>query len=122
METKAPQRVEEANAAGLVVGLSTAPSNEEARAIAEHLVTQHLAACVQIVPAVESIYEWKGTIEKSSEVLIIIKTQRAHTQAVVQAIKDMHSYEVPEVVFTDIVDGNADYIKWARAVTQPKGT
>ncbi|CDJ27169.1 CutA1 divalent ion tolerance domain-containing protein, putative [Eimeria mitis] len=91
METKTPQRVPEANAAGLVVGYSTASSNEEARA-------------------------------KSSEVLLIIKTQRTYTQAVVQAIKDKHSYEIPEVVFTDVVDGNPDYLEWVRAVTRSKGT
>ncbi|CDJ59961.1 CutA1 divalent ion tolerance domain-containing protein, putative [Eimeria maxima] len=126
--------IAEANDAELVVGLSTASNNEEAQAIAEHLVKERLAACVQIIPAIQSIYEWKGTIEartvtphrhclqhsqvKSSEVLIIMKTQRAHTQAVVQAIKAKHSYDVPEVVFTDVVDGNADYLKWARDATQ----
>ncbi|KAL8448331.1 hypothetical protein Emed_003861 [Eimeria media] len=119
--------------AGLVVGLSTASSKEEAKKVAEHLVRRKLAACVQMVPGVESVYEWKGTLETSSEVLLIIKTQRHLTQDVVQAIKENHGYEVPEmqpmrfcivcqVVFTDVVDGNVDYIKWAREATQPKAS
>ncbi|KAL8275027.1 hypothetical protein Esti_001083 [Eimeria stiedai] len=117
-----PEAVPKLADTGLVVGLSTASSNEEAKKVAEHLVRRKLAACVQMVPGVESIYEWKGSLEKSTEVLLIIKTQRYLTQDVVKAIKGEHSYEVPEVVFTDVVDGNVDYIKWAREATQPKGS
>ncbi|KAL8433082.1 hypothetical protein Efla_006281 [Eimeria flavescens] len=101
-----PQAVHKPADTGLVVGLSTASSSEEARKIAEHLILHKLAACVQVVPAVESFYEWKGRLERSSEVLLIIKTQRDLTQALVKAVKENHSYDVPEVVFTDVVDGN----------------
>ncbi|CDJ64175.1 CutA1 divalent ion tolerance domain-containing protein, putative [Eimeria necatrix] len=122
MENQGAQRIAMASTEGLVVGFSTASSSEEARSIAENLIVKNLAACVQIVPAVESVYEWKGELVKSAEVLMIIKAQRQHAQAVVQAIKEKHSYEVPEVVFTEIVDGNTDYLQWARAATQPRGS
>ncbi|XP_026192620.1 uncharacterized protein LOC113147180 [Cyclospora cayetanensis] len=120
MATLATERTAEPTPTGLVVGLATTSTIEEAKSIADHLVGNHLAACVQLVPAIESVYQWKGKIEKSSEVLLIIKTQRSNAQLVVDAIKQQHSYDVPEVVFTDIVDGNADYINWARAAMQPK--
>jgi len=92
--------------------LSTAGSEEEARKIARHLVEQKLAACVNIIPRVESIYRWQQRVESSAECLLLIKTTSAKFPAVRDAIQKLHSYELPECVALNIEDGSADYLDW----------
>jgi len=92
--------------------LSTAGSADEARKIALHLVERHLAACVNIVPHVESIYRWGNTVESSREWLLIIKTSVERFQAVREAIGVLHSYELPECIAVSIEDGSAAYLQW----------
>lgn len=94
------------------VVLSTAGSVEEARKIARYLVEQQLAACVNIVPQIESIYRWEGKIESSREWLLLIKTTAANFWKVREAIGEMHSYDVPECIAIGIEDGGADYLQW----------
>ena len=71
-----------------------------------------MVACGNIVPAIESIYRWQGQIETSAEVLVIFKTAAAHYQKVETRIRQLHSYEVPEIVALRIADGLPDYLRW----------
>src|SRR5579862_3483084 len=92
--------------------MTTAGSEEEARRIANTLVSQRLAACVSIVSKMESVYIWEGNTQESQELLVLIKTTAAAFERVRDAIKKMHSYEVPEVLSLAIDDGNAEYLDW----------
>ena len=92
--------------------LTTAGSEEEARKIAHHLVETQLAACVNIVPHVESIYRWQGKVESSQEWLLLIKTTAERFPATRDAIRAMHSYELPECVALSIEDGSPEYLQW----------
>src|ERR1035438_7992760 len=92
--------------------LSNAGSEDEARKIARHLVEQRLAACVNIVPRMESIYRWQGKLELSGEWLLLIKTTVERFPAVRDAIRDLHSYELPECIAISIEDGSSGYLEW----------
>jgi periplasmic divalent cation tolerance protein len=92
--------------------LSTAGSEDEARKLARHLVEQRLAACVNIVPRIESIYRWQGKVESSQEWLLLIKTSAEKFPAVRDAIRELHSYDLPECVALTIEDGSPDYLQW----------
>jgi periplasmic divalent cation tolerance protein len=92
--------------------LSTAGSEDEARKIARHLVDHHLAACVNIVPQIESVYRWQAKVESSQEWLLLIKTSVEKFPAVRDAIRELHSYDLPECVAMNIEDGSAEYLEW----------
>src|SRR5579862_8397745 len=92
--------------------LSTAGSEEEAQKIARHLVENRLAACVNIVPRIESIYRWDGKIEASRECLMVIKTVSGNFAAVRDAILELHSYDLPECVSIAVDDGSAACLEW----------
>ena len=92
--------------------LSTASSEQEANKIARHLVEQQLAACVNIVPGIESVYRWQGKIESSRECLLLIKTSAAHFDSVRAAIRELHSYDLPECIANPIEDGDPEYLRW----------
>jgi periplasmic divalent cation tolerance protein len=92
--------------------LSTAGSEDEARKIARHLVERQLAACVNIVPHVESIYRWQGKVESSGEWLLIIKTTVEKFPEVRGAVRKLHSYELPECIAVNIEDGSLEYLEW----------
>jgi periplasmic divalent cation tolerance protein len=91
---------------------TTTSSKEEANKIANALIKKKLAACVQILGPIESIYRWKGKIEKANEFLCLIKSKSTKEGEIVSAIKSLHSYEIPEVIVTPIIGGNEDYLKW----------
>lgn len=101
----------------LVVALSTAATMDEAKEIARHLVEQRLAACVNLVPNMFSIYRWKGDVCEDSEVLLVIKTRRACLDKIKKALAALHSYDVPELVATEIADGLESYLDWVRQET-----
>jgi periplasmic divalent cation tolerance protein len=92
--------------------LSTAGSEDEARKIARHLVEHQLAACVNIVSHIESIYRWQGKVESSREWLLLVKTSAERFPEVRDAIRELHSYELPECVAIGVEDGSAEYIEW----------
>jgi periplasmic divalent cation tolerance protein len=92
--------------------LSTAGSKEEAQKIARELVERQLAACVNILPQVMSIYRWEGEVEQAQEFLLLIKTTKALFTRVRDAIKELHSYELPECVSLAIDDGSVEYLEW----------
>ncbi|MFI5088204.1 MAG: divalent-cation tolerance protein CutA [Terriglobales bacterium] len=92
--------------------LSTAGSEEEARRIAQALVERRLAACVNIVGPINSVYRWKGAVESAPEHLLIIKTTATAFPRVRDAIRELHSYELPECVMLQIEAGSEDYLKW----------
>jgi periplasmic divalent cation tolerance protein len=92
--------------------LSTAGSEEEARRIAQALVDRELAACVNVVGPIRSVYRWKGAVENASEHLLIIKTTAAAFPRVRDAIREIHSYELPECVMLSVEAGSEDYLKW----------
>ena len=98
--------------------LSTCGSQEEARRLARELVERSLAACVNIVPGVESIYEWKGKVESAAELLLIIKTTSERRQALEEHLLSVHSYETPEVLYLSPNGGSAAYLKWLTANTR----
>jgi periplasmic divalent cation tolerance protein len=92
--------------------LTTASSADEARSIAEALVERRLAACVNLVPRIQSVYRWKGKVEKATEWLLVIKTEASAFERVRDAIKELHSYSVPECVLIEITDGSQEYLAW----------
>jgi len=88
------------------------PSDIEARQIGTEVVRRQLAACVSLCPAVTSIYRWKGEIEEAAEVLAVFKTTRAGFSALETAIRELHPYEVPEIVGVPIAEGSGGYLRW----------
>lgn len=92
--------------------LTTCDSLEQARTIAHALVEQHLAACVNIVPQIESVYRWQGEIETATEWLLVIKTTLEVFDRLRAALSKLHSYELPECIEIAIEDGSPAYLDW----------
>lgn len=93
--------------------------HEEAERIARALVEDRLAACVNLLPGIESIYRWKGNVETASEVLLLIKTNERRFVEIRDRIRELHSYEVPEIVAVPISAGAEEYLGWLAAETEP---
>jgi len=90
----------------------TCPNLEEGRGLARGLVEEKLAACVNVVHNLESIYWWQGKIESSAEVLLIVKTSQSKWEALQHWVKSHHSYTVPEIIALPILEGNLAYLAW----------
>ena len=96
----------------IIVVLVTCPSLPVARRIATALVTQRLAACVNIVPAVESLFWWQGKVDRCRETLLVIKTAAAGFERLRRAVIELHPYDVPEVIALPLAAGHAPYVRW----------
>ncbi len=95
-----------------IVVFVTCQNVDEARKIAKALLSKRLAACINILPQIESIYWWKNKIEESKEVLLIIKSKTALLNELIAEVKSLHSYETPEIIALPIIGGHTNYIKW----------
>jgi periplasmic divalent cation tolerance protein len=96
------------------VTLTTCRDVREARRIARALVRERLAACVNVVARVESVYRWKGKVETAREALLVIKSTTARSKRLAARVKELHSYDVPEALTLRIASGSADYLRWVR--------
>lgn len=103
----------------ILLVLTNLPDRESAESLAQHLVEDQLAACVNILAPCRSVYRWKGSVEAADEVPLLIKTIEARYPALEAAIRERHPYEIPEIIAVPIVDGLPDYLAWLTAETQP---
>jgi periplasmic divalent cation tolerance protein len=95
--------------------LSTAGSREEAEKIAHALVENRLAACVNLIPGLTSIYHWQGKVETADETLLLIKTTAEKLEGLQSALRDLHSYDVPEFLVLPVEGGSEAYLRWLLA-------
>jgi periplasmic divalent cation tolerance protein len=100
-----------------ILVLTNVPDAELARSLAAALVEQRLAACVNILPAVQSIYRWQGVIEQASEITLLIKSTQARYRELQEAIVRLHPYDVPEVIAIPLSAGLPSYLGWIAAET-----
>jgi periplasmic divalent cation tolerance protein len=96
----------------VLLALSTFPDRETARDISNELVTKKLAACANILPAVESVYRWKEKIESGNEILVLFKLSEDRQSAFQEQLRSLHPYEVPEIIFIPISSGLPEYLRW----------
>jgi periplasmic divalent cation tolerance protein len=104
-----------------LVVVSTVGKAEDAERIGRALVERRLAACVNVLPSVTSIYRWKGKLEKDEERLLVIKTRADRFPALRQALVSLHPYEVPEVIALPIADGHPPYLDWLDESVREEG-
>lgn len=102
--------------------MMTAGSREEAVRLADMLVVSHLAACVQILPEIESVYRWKGNVERAPEILLFAKTTLANFAAIESAVRSLHSYETPEIIAVSLAAASAPYLEWLVANVIPQSS
>lgn len=95
-----------------VIVLTTLPTDADAEDFATTLVEERLAACVNLLPAMQSVYRWEGQVEQDTERQVVIKTTRERVVQLWDRVRDLHPYDVPEFVVLPIVDGNDAYLRW----------
>lgn len=95
----------------------TAASPEEAEKIAMAVVSEHLAACANILGSIKSVYHWQGKLEKSEEAAMVLKTQQSAVDALTSRVRELHSYECPAIVVVPVLGGNDDFLAWIRSET-----
>ncbi len=105
--------------ADAIVVIMTAADRDEAARLAQMLVEKNLAACVQILPEIQSIYRWKGEIEKQGEILLLAKTLRSNFEELERQVRALHSYETPEIIALPVTAGSAPYLEWLDANVRP---
>ena len=104
-------------ARGFLIIFCTTSSEQEAAALGRTLVEEGLAACANIIPQIRSIYRWKEEIWDERETLLMIKSREDLFEKIRSRIKELHSYEVPEITAVHVDKGDADYVQWIEAVT-----
>ena len=102
-----------------IVVFMTAANGEEATRLADLLIGAHLAACVQILPEMESVYRWEGKIERQSEILLLAKTTLRKFADLEREVRALHSYETPEIVAVPILAGSTPYLEWLSESFKP---
>jgi len=98
----------------LIIVFCTCAEQDEAARIATALVEERLAACVNVLPAIESIYRWQAAVERATEILLLIKTTQAQLEALRDRIQFLHSYDTPEIIAVPVVGGSERYLDWLR--------
>lgn len=101
-----------------IIALTTCANEAQARSLARILIADRLAACVNIIPQVTSIYEWQGKIHEDGECLLVIKTTAAQVETLKWAIVESHDYDLPEVIFVEADGGSHDYLRWLAEQTR----
>jgi periplasmic divalent cation tolerance protein len=97
--------------------LTTLPTAEKAAQIARALVEERLVACANLLPAVRSIYRWEGSVQDENEVLVVMKTRAGQVQALEAKLRELHPYQVPEMIAVRVESGYAPYLEWIAAET-----
>lgn len=103
------------NSAAAIVVMMTAASHDEASRIAEMLVGARLAACVQILPEIESVYRWQGEVKREKEILLLAKTVASRFAELESKVRALHSYETPEIIAVPVTESSAPYVAWLLA-------
>jgi periplasmic divalent cation tolerance protein len=107
----------------ILVGMMTAPNRAVAEEIADRLVQEGLIACANIAADVTSVYRWQGAIERADEILVIMKTTDGQAGRVVTRVRELHPYDVPEVLFLPVTTGDHAYMSWVQeSVVSPQDT
>ena len=96
----------------IVIVFVTVPGLREGRRISKAVLTSRLAACVNVIPGIQSMYQWKGKIVQEKEAMLVLKTTRPRYRKLEQKIKQLHPYEVPEVIAIPMICGSSQYIEW----------
>jgi len=100
---------------GAIVVITTVGTEEQANMLAREIVARRQAACVNILPGVRSIYRWKGKVCKDDEFLLVVKTRGEEFEGVAATIRELHSYELPEILAFDVAQGDAGFLAWIAA-------
>ncbi len=100
--------------------ITTVSKDEIARKLAHSIVEARLAACVNIIPNVRSVYEWQSKIHEDEELILMIKTRREYVPQLIEFVKKNHPYDVPELIELPITNGNEDYLKWIDGIVKQK--
>ncbi|MEX2527763.1 MAG: divalent-cation tolerance protein CutA [Gemmatimonadota bacterium] len=103
------------------VVLVTAPDTESAQSLGRAVVEEQLAACVNLIPGVHSIYRWEGSVETDDEVLLLVKTTRSRLDALIHRVHDLHPYDLPEVLALPVTAGLEGYLAWVGDETRAGG-
>lgn len=103
----------------VLVCFCTCPDTDSAARLADVLVGERLAACVSVVPGLRSVYRWQGAIERSDESLLLIKTSHDRLETLTARVRDLHPYELPEVVAVEVAGGLSTYLDWVVEQTRP---
>lgn len=101
-----------------IVVLITAKNKREANKISKSLLDDKLIACANVIDGIDSLFWWKGKVCREKEVLLVIKSTKSKFKKIVSAVKNIHSYDVPEIIALPIIDGNPDYLKWIKDSTK----
>ena len=110
----------ESKDAEAIVVLISAGSREEAARLAEMLVGARLAACVQIMPEMESVYRWKGKVHREAEIMLLAKTVRTNFAELEREVRALHSYETPEIIAMNVAAVSTPYLQWLTATVKPQ--